>query len=47
MSIPTGTTDYLEFLRTQISDAGLVLPLFTPAFFDSEVCLIEVGAMWG
>jgi hypothetical protein len=47
MSIPTGTTDYLKFLRTQISDAGLVLPLLTPAFFDSEVCLIEIGAMWG
>jgi hypothetical protein len=47
MGIPTGTTDYLEFLRGQISDAGLVLPLFTPVFFDSEVCLIEIGAMWG
>lgn len=47
MGIPTGTTDYLEFLRSQISDAGLVLPLLTPAFFDSEVCLIEIGAMWG
>lgn len=47
MGIPTGTADYLEFLRSQISDAGLVLPLFTPAFFDSEVCLIEIGAMWG
>ncbi|MFI5706342.1 hypothetical protein [Kribbella sp. NPDC051620] len=47
MTIPAGTKDYLEFLRIQISDAGLVLPLFTPAFFDSEVCLIEVGAMWG
>jgi hypothetical protein len=47
MGIPVGTKDYLEFLREQISDAGLVLPLFTPAFFDSEVCLIEVGAMWG
>ena len=47
MGIPTGTTDYLEFLRSQISNAGLVLPLLTPAFFDSEVCLIEIGAMWG
>jgi len=47
MGIPTGTMNYLEFLRSQISDAGLVLPLFTPAFFDSEVCLIEIGAMWG
>ncbi len=47
MAIPIGTTDYLEFLRTQISGAGLVLPLLTPAFFDSEACLIEIGAMWG
>lgn len=37
----------MEYLRDQLSDAGLVLPLFTPAFFDSEVCLIELGAMWG
>ena len=47
MGIPVGTTDYLEFIRGQLSDAGLVLPLFTPAFFDSEACLIEIGAMWG
>lgn len=47
MGIPTGTENYLEFLRAEISDAGLVLPLLTPAFFDSEVCLIEIGAMWG
>lgn len=47
MGIPVGTTDYLEYLRAQLSDAGLVLPLLTPAFFDSEVCLIEIGAMWG
>lgn len=47
MGIPEGTPNYLEYLREQISDAGLVLPLFTPAFFDSEVCLIEIGAMWG
>jgi hypothetical protein len=47
MGIPVGTTNYLEYLREQLSGAGLVLPLFTPAFFDSEVCLIEIGAMWG
>lgn len=47
MGIPIGTANYLEFLRTQISNARLVLPLLTPAFFESEVCLIEIGAMWG
>lgn len=47
MGIPTGTMDYLAFLRGELSDAGLVLPLITPAFLDSEVCLIELGAMWG
>lgn len=47
MGIPIGTTDYLGYLRGELSDAGLVLPLLTPAFFDSEACLIEIGAMWG
>ncbi len=47
MSIPVGTMDYLEHLRKSLTSARLVLPLITPAFFDSEVCLIEIGAMWG
>lgn len=47
MGIPIGTDDYMGYLNGQLVDAAMVLPLFTPAFFDSEVCLVEIGAMWG
>lgn len=47
MSIPEGTPNYIEFLRQELSGAKLVLPLITPAFFDSRMCLVELGALWG
>lgn len=47
MGVPEGVSDYLDYLRTTLNGAELVVPLLTPAFFDSEVCLIELGAMWG
>jgi hypothetical protein len=47
MGIPEGESDYIAYLRRELRGAVLVLPLLTPAFFESEVCLVELGAMWG
>lgn len=47
MGVPEGTSDYVGYLRSELADAGLVVPIITPAFFDSDVCLVELGAMWG
>jgi hypothetical protein len=47
MGIPEGEDNYIEYLRQHLRDATLVIPLMTPAFFDSEACLVELGAVWG
>lgn len=47
MGVPQGVEDYLGYLREHLESAQFVLPLLTPAFFESETCLIELGAMWG
>lgn len=47
MGIPNGTDDYVGFLRAEIEQAKLVLPLITPQFLESPMCLLELGAAWG
>lgn len=47
MGIPEGEGNYVAYLRRELEDATLVLPLITPSFFESRVCLVELGAMWG
>ena len=47
MKVPAGVRDYVTFLRDEIVQAKVVMPLITPAFFDSPVCLVELGATWG
>jgi len=46
MGVPTGDRNYSARLRANLAGAALVLPLLTPAFFDSEMCLVELGALW-
>lgn len=46
MGIPEGEDNYIGYLRRQLQHAVLVLPLITPSFLESQVCLVELGAMW-
>lgn len=46
LGIPEGERNYIEYLRTELVNAKLVLPLLTPAYFDSEMCLVELGGLW-
>jgi len=44
-SIPPGQ-DFVEHIRAQMTEAVLVVQLFTPAYMESAFCLCELGAQW-
>lgn len=45
LGIPSGT-NFVDFIRTQISQPKVVIMLLTPEYFNSEFCLCELGASW-
>ncbi|MGG7577959.1 toll/interleukin-1 receptor domain-containing protein [Rhizobium sp. Nf11,1] len=38
--------DFNGYIRDQIEQPYIVLALVTPAYFDSDFCLMELGAAW-
>ena len=38
--------DFNGYIRDQIEQPYIVLALLTPAYFDSDFCLMELGATW-
>ncbi|MBY5551050.1 TIR domain-containing protein [Rhizobium leguminosarum] len=38
--------DFNDYIRDQIEQPSLVLALLTPTYFDSDFCLMELGAAW-
>jgi hypothetical protein len=38
--------DFLDDIRTNLSEATLAITLLTPAYLDSEFCTWELGAIW-
>ncbi|UWM74984.1 TIR domain-containing protein [Rhizobium sp. WSM4643] len=38
--------DFNLYLKNQIEQPSIVLALLTPAYFDSDFCLMELGAAW-
>lgn len=43
--IPTGAS-FMNFIRSQLWNTKLVVPLITPAYLDSVFCQWELGAVW-
>lgn len=43
--IPTGAA-FMDFIRRQLRNTTLVVPLVTPAYLDSVFCQWELGAVW-
>ncbi|MEZ0299877.1 MAG: hypothetical protein ACAI35_25760 [Candidatus Methylacidiphilales bacterium] len=44
--IPTGTPDFLKYLRDHLKDVELTIFILTKAFFESRFCWCELGACW-
>jgi len=38
--------DFNQYIKDQIEQPALVLALLSPAYFDSDFCLMELGAAW-
>ncbi|MCX5814108.1 MAG: toll/interleukin-1 receptor domain-containing protein [Proteobacteria bacterium] len=45
LGIPSGT-NFVDFIRKQISEPKAVILLLTPEYFSSSFCLCELGASW-
>lgn len=45
LGIPSGT-NFIDFIRKQISNPKVVILLLTPEYFKSSFCLCELGASW-
>lgn len=45
MGIPSGT-NFVDFIKSQISDPKIVIMLLTTSYFKSNFCLCELGASW-
>jgi len=45
--VPAGAPSFIEYLRQQVQEPNLVIPLLSESFFDSDFCLCELGAVWG
>ncbi len=45
LGIPTGA-EFLHYIREQLQDTDLVVPLITPGNLDSMFCAYELGAAW-
>lgn len=45
LGIPSGT-NFVDFIREQISEPKVVILLLTPEYFNSNFCLCELGASW-
>ncbi len=43
--IPTGA-EFLDYIREQLQNTDLVVPLITSAYLDSTFCAYELGAAW-
>ncbi|PZX50129.1 toll/interleukin-1 receptor domain-containing protein [Algoriphagus chordae] len=43
--IPLGS-DWVEFLRKEVSGEGMVISLLSEEYFKSEVCMLEMGGTW-
>jgi hypothetical protein len=47
LGVPVGTLNYNGHIRDRLNHARLVIPIITPAFMESTMCLIELGGVWG
>lgn len=45
LGIPSGT-NFVDFIKKQISNPKVVIMLITQEYFDSAFCLCELGASW-
>lgn len=45
LGIPTGA-EFLQYIREQLQDTDLVVPLITLGYLDSTFCAYELGAAW-
>ncbi len=45
MGIPSGT-NFVDFIKSQISDPKVVIMLLTTSYYKSNFCLCELGASW-
>ncbi|GHT44597.1 hypothetical protein FACS189454_02470 [Planctomycetales bacterium] len=45
MSIPKGK-DFIVFIEENIKDAGLIIAIISPYYYESVFCLCELGASW-
>lgn len=43
--IPLGK-DWVETLRSEVSNEGVVISLLSKNYFSSQICLLEMGATW-
>src|ERR1700740_1478164 len=43
--IPAGS-NFVDYIRDKMQDAGFVVAVITPAYLESEFCLAELGAVW-
>ena len=43
-NIATGA-DFVKYIRKQLADTKLVVPLVTPAYLDSLFCMWELGGL--
>lgn len=43
--IPLGK-DWVETLRSEVSNEGMVISLLSENYFGSQICLLEMGATW-
>jgi polyhydroxyalkanoate synthesis regulator phasin len=46
LGISVGVRNWNEHLRAELEAAALVVPLLTPSYLDSRMCLLELGAVW-
>lgn len=46
LGISVGVRNWNEYLRGEIEAAALVVPMLTPSYLASRMCLLELGAVW-
>lgn len=44
---PPAGVRFIDWIKSQLVGAGLVIEVITPAYWESQFCVCELGAQWG